>query len=116
MDSLKASHLATGQSFGTRHSCHVPTDWPGSGPIDLNVHDLPHHTFPLTECWHLNCHIHTSDDRKLALFASFFRVGKGPDELAGKVVHIHSLTWAGVYNVGFQAKFLGGGEYPQGAL
>ena len=42
----------------------------------------------------MNCHIHTSDDRKLALFASFFRVGKGPDELAGKVVHIHSLTWA----------------------
>lgn len=71
----------------------LPTDWPGDGPIDLAVHDLPHGS-STTEWWYLNCHIETASKRKLSLFASFFRIVKGRDEDSGVNLYAHSLTWA----------------------
>jgi geranylgeranyl pyrophosphate synthase/predicted secreted hydrolase len=70
-----------------------PSDWPAPGPIDLAVHDLPHAS-STTEWWYLKAHIRTLDDRKLSLFAAFFRVLKGRDEATGELLYAHSLTWA----------------------
>jgi geranylgeranyl pyrophosphate synthase/predicted secreted hydrolase len=70
-----------------------PSDWPGPGPIDLAIHDLPHAS-STTEWWYLKAHVRTLDDRKLSLFAAFFRVLKGRDEETGELLWAHSLTWA----------------------
>ena len=71
----------------------VPVDWPGPGPIDLAVHDLPHGS-STTEWWYLNTHLESFDGRQFSLFASFFRVLKGRDEASGALEYAHSLTWA----------------------
>jgi geranylgeranyl pyrophosphate synthase/predicted secreted hydrolase len=71
----------------------LPVDWPGAGPIDLGVHDLPHKTAQ-TEWWYVHAHIETADKRRLGLFASFFRIIKGQDPITREVEHAHSLTWA----------------------
>ena len=68
-------------------------DWPGPGPIDLRVHDLPHRS-SATEWWYLNTHVETEDGRALSLFAAFFRILRGKDERTGELRHAHSLTWA----------------------
>jgi len=70
-----------------------PTDWPGAGPIDLAVHDLPHAS-STTEWWYLKAHVETVDGRPFSLFAAFFRVLVGRDEASGELEYAHSLTWA----------------------
>ena len=70
-----------------------PTDWPGDGPIDLAVHDLPHASSAL-EWWYVNSHFETESGRKLAVFAAFFRELSGKDEATGTPQYAHSITWA----------------------
>lgn len=70
-----------------------PADWPGPGPIDLAVHDLPHAS-STTEWWYLKAHVETIDGRAFSLFAAFFRVLTGRDEATGELQYAHSLTWA----------------------
>ena len=70
-----------------------PRDWPAAGPIDLDRHDLPHAS-SLTEWWYVNTHLSAADGREFALFAAFFRVVTGRDEVTGSPLHAHSLTWA----------------------
>ena len=75
-----------------------PADWPGPGPIDLQVHDLPHASSS-TEWWYINGHVTLAGPagaagRQLSLFASFFRVLKGFDELTKQPQYAHSVTWA----------------------
>lgn len=69
-----------------------PNDWPGPGPVDLALHDLPHAS-ATTEWWYVNAHLTAADGRALSLFAAFFRIinGKRPD---GSLEYAHSLTWA----------------------
>jgi geranylgeranyl pyrophosphate synthase/predicted secreted hydrolase len=68
-------------------------DWPGEGPIDLAVHDLPHGSSS-TEWWYVHGHARTSSGRRLSLFASFFRVAVGRDDDTGDARYVHSCTWA----------------------
>jgi geranylgeranyl pyrophosphate synthase/predicted secreted hydrolase len=68
-------------------------DWPGPGPIDLAVHDLPHRS-SATEWWYVNTHLKTVDGIELSLFAAFFRIIKGKDEKTGEPTYAHSCTWA----------------------
>ncbi|AKF05864.1 polyprenyl synthetase family protein [Sandaracinus amylolyticus] len=70
-----------------------PTDWPLPGPIDLDLHDLPHAS-STTEWWYVNSHLEVAGGRRLALFASFFRILSGVDERTKERQHAHSLTWA----------------------
>lgn len=70
-----------------------PADWPGPGPIDLAVHDLPHAS-STTEWWYLNTHFETPDGRRLSLFAAFFRIIKGSNPQTRSLEHAHSLVWA----------------------
>jgi geranylgeranyl pyrophosphate synthase/predicted secreted hydrolase len=70
-----------------------PADWPGPGPIDLAVHDLPHASSTL-EWWYVNAHLTVSDGQELALFAAFFRTAVGYDQAAGAYRYAHALTWA----------------------
>jgi geranylgeranyl pyrophosphate synthase/predicted secreted hydrolase len=71
----------------------TPADWPGPGPIDLTVHDLPHASSTL-EWWYLNGHVVTKDGRRLSLFAAFFRQAKGKNKQTGAFDYAHSITWA----------------------
>jgi geranylgeranyl pyrophosphate synthase/predicted secreted hydrolase len=71
----------------------TPLDWPKEGPIDLDIQDLPHRSSS-TEWWYINSHIETVDGRKLALFASFFRVVRDIDPKTKRPLYAHSLTWA----------------------
>lgn len=70
-----------------------PADWPGAGPIDLAVHELPHAS-STTEWWYVNTHFTTAAGRALSLFASFFRVVKGIDPDTKAPLYAHSCTWA----------------------
>ncbi len=70
-----------------------PSDWPSPGPIDLDRHDLPHRS-SLTEWWYTHAHLDTVDGRKLAVFAAFFRVVIGRDEVTHEAQYAHFLTWA----------------------
>ena len=71
----------------------IRADWPGPGPIDLDVHDLPHGS-SATEWWYVNTHLTTVDGAELSLFAAFFRIVKGKDEKTGAPTYAHSCTWA----------------------
>jgi geranylgeranyl pyrophosphate synthase/predicted secreted hydrolase len=71
----------------------LPADWPGPGPIDLGVHDLPHGSSSL-EWWYMNSHVVTTDGRHLSLFAAFFRQAKGRNKDTGAFDYAHSVTWA----------------------
>jgi geranylgeranyl pyrophosphate synthase/predicted secreted hydrolase len=71
----------------------VFTDWPGPGPIDLTVHDLPHASAS-TEWWYVNAHVTAHDGRDLSLFAAFFRIRKGGTRPGGPPEFLHSVTWA----------------------
>lgn len=70
-----------------------PADWPKDGPIDLTIHDLPHHS-STTEWWYMNSHLKLAEERELSIFASFFRILVGYDKDTKAPVHAHSLTWA----------------------
>lgn len=72
---------------------HFPGDWPQPGPIDLELHDLPHAS-STTEWWYLKAHLRTIDGRDFSIFAAFFRILKGKDERSGELQYAHSLTWA----------------------
>jgi geranylgeranyl pyrophosphate synthase/predicted secreted hydrolase len=76
----------------TRTVC-VPLDWPGPGPIDLEIHDLPHASSTL-EWWYVNAHFHTASGRDLSLFAAFFRQARGQNPVTGEYDYVHSVTWA----------------------
>jgi geranylgeranyl pyrophosphate synthase/predicted secreted hydrolase len=68
-------------------------DWPGAGPIDLAVHDLPHASSTL-EWWYMNSHVVTADGRHLSFFAAFFRQAKRRNKDTGAFEYAHSITWA----------------------
>ncbi len=70
-----------------------PRDWPGPGPIDLDVHDLPHAS-STTEWWYMNTHVTCDGGRRFSLFASFFRQAKGKAPDTKGYAHAHSVTWA----------------------
>lgn len=70
-----------------------PADWPQDGPIDLTVHDLPHHS-STTEWWYMNSHLKLADERVFSVFASFFRIMIGHDKETKAPKYAHSLTWA----------------------
>lgn len=70
-----------------------PLDWPASGPIDLNTHDLPHRSAD-TEWWYINSHFEVSDGRKLSFFAAFFRMATDATKGTEQKSHGHALTWA----------------------
>lgn len=72
---------------------HFPSDWPGQGPINLEIHDLPHRSSS-TEWWYVNSHFETADGHKLSIFASFFRAAHGRDKVTKEVEYAHSVTWA----------------------
>ena len=78
---------------GKRGEGAFPSDWPGPGPIDLAVQDLPHRS-STTEWWYLNTHFETPEGRRLSLFAAFFRIVKGHDPASKAPEYAHSLTWA----------------------
>jgi geranylgeranyl pyrophosphate synthase/predicted secreted hydrolase len=67
-------------------------DWPGPGPIDLSIHDLPHAS-STTEWWYMNAHVTTTDGRRFSFFAAFFRQAKGR-RAEGGFDYAHSVTWA----------------------
>ena len=69
----------------------TPLDWPGPGPVDLAVHDLPHAS-STTEWWYINGHVVTKAGRKFSIFAAFFRQAKA--RRADGFEYAHSVTWA----------------------
>lgn len=79
----------------------LPADWPGAGPIDLALHDLPHRS-STTEWWYLNAHVTAADGRAYSLFAAFFMLALGEeraaspegDKEAKKMRFAHSVQWA----------------------
>jgi geranylgeranyl pyrophosphate synthase/predicted secreted hydrolase len=70
-----------------------PRDWPGPGPIDLAVHDLPHSS-ATTEWWYMNGHVTAEGGRRFSLFVAFFRQVKGRDPKTREFEYAHSVTWA----------------------
>jgi predicted secreted hydrolase len=68
-------------------------DWPGPGPIDLAVHDLPHASAGL-EWWYVNSHLRAAGGAGFSLFASFLRVRSGKDEMTGEDWFTHYLIRA----------------------
>src|SRR6185436_15815485 len=68
-----------------------PVDWPGPGPIDLDVHDRPHGS-ATTEWWYLNSHLVGDDGASYSLFASFFRRDFAEPGAAPR--YAHSVAWA----------------------
>lgn len=69
-----------------------PGDWPASGQIDSEIHDLPHASSSL-EWWYVNGHLALSDGREVSLFAAFFRQLVGTDD-EGVGRYAHSVSWA----------------------
>lgn len=70
-----------------------PSDWPGPGPIDLAIHDLPHASSTL-EWWYMNGHVVGTNGHKYSFFAAFFRQAKGKNQETGVHEYAHSVTWA----------------------
>jgi len=46
-------------------------DWPGPGPIDLEIHDRPHASSSV-EWWYINVHLMCESQKPYSLFVSFF--------------------------------------------
>jgi geranylgeranyl pyrophosphate synthase/predicted secreted hydrolase len=67
-------------------------DWPQDGPIDLKVHDLPHAS-STTEWWYMNSHIQAKGNRRLSLFASFFRHAISIDIKTNQPDYAHSVIF-----------------------
>lgn len=70
-----------------------PADWPTDGPIDLDLHDLPHASSS-TEWWYVNSHIQAKGGRQFSLFASFFRKLISYDKKKKLPVYGYSISWA----------------------
>lgn len=47
-----------------------------------------------TKGWYVNSHLETNSERKLSLFASFFRLAVDEDPRTREVTYAHSVTWA----------------------
>src|SRR5690606_25494700 len=71
----------------------LPSDWPGAGPIDLVVHDLPHRS-STSEWWYLNTHLSDESGREYSLFAAFFALAIGHDEKTKETKYGYSVEWA----------------------
>lgn len=71
---------------------HYPSTWPADGPIDLNLHDLPHDG-SIIEWWYQNCHVTSKDGRQFSLFASFFRLALDKDDTED-FTYAHSVIWS----------------------
>ena len=69
-----------------------PADWPKDGPIDLNIHDLPHMSSS-TEWWYMHSHI-KAGERNFALFASFFKSAYAIDKKTKAPIYGYSVIWA----------------------
>src|SRR4051812_431011 len=67
-------------------------DWPKDGPIDLNIHDLPHAS-STTEWWYMHSHIKAKGGREFSFFASFFRHAIAFDKKTNKPDYGHSVIW-----------------------
>ena len=67
-------------------------DWPGSGPIDLSVHDAPHASSTL-EWWYVNTHLELAGGEKVAVFAAFFRQLAEEGDDARPRSYTHSVAW-----------------------
>lgn len=67
-------------------------DWPGEGPIDLKIHDLPHASSS-TEWWYMHSHIKAKGGREFSLFASFFRHAIDFDKVTNKPNYAYSVIW-----------------------
>jgi geranylgeranyl pyrophosphate synthase/predicted secreted hydrolase len=67
-------------------------DWPGSGPIDLSVHDAPHASSTL-EWWYVNAHLELAGGRSAAVFAAFFRQLARDGEDGRPRAYTHSVAW-----------------------
>lgn len=67
-------------------------DWPKDGPIDLNIHDLPHASSS-TEWWYMHSHIKAKGGKQYSLFASFFRHAIEFDKVTKKPNYAHSVIW-----------------------
>ena len=87
------SDLHVRASVTTMNEVGNPADWPGPGPIDLSIHDLPHASSTL-EWWYVNSHVVTNDGRHLSFFAAFFRQAKRRNQDTGAFDYAHSVTWA----------------------
>lgn len=74
-------------------SARWPADWPGPGPIDRDLHDLPHAS-SASEWWYVNTHLALTDGRRCSLFVAFFRIVSDRDESTGALTHAHSVVWA----------------------
>lgn len=70
-----------------------PSDWPADGPIDLQLHDLPHASSTI-EWWYQNTHLTSNKGQNFSLFASFFRIAIDRDEQTQEYKYAHSITWA----------------------
>ncbi|MEZ0542401.1 polyprenyl synthetase family protein [Fibrella arboris] len=92
---ISTSRTATDSQVGqpSIEPNNFPTDWPGPGPLNLAVHDLPHASSTI-EWWYVNSHLTLSDGRACSLFASFFQLAVGRDEQTGALQFAHSMTWA----------------------
>jgi geranylgeranyl pyrophosphate synthase/predicted secreted hydrolase len=69
------------------------SDWPGPGPIDLSVHDLPHPACGV-EWWYVKAHFVTVTGRNLSVFAAFFRNTIGVDETTKSPIDSYAVTWS----------------------
>ena len=79
-------------SIGHVPSSTRPADWPGDGPIDLDVHDRPHASSVL-EWWYVNAQLEMDGGRRVGIFAAFFRQATGRT-VKGQVEYAHSIAWA----------------------
>jgi predicted secreted hydrolase len=68
-----------------------PKDWPGPGPIDLQLHDLPHAS-AAKEWWYVNTHLTSTDGREYSIFAAFFRADISQPGSSTKE-YGHFLVW-----------------------
>ncbi|HIH97555.1 MAG TPA: hypothetical protein HA346_00865, partial [Thermoplasmata archaeon] len=91
--SLKGEH---NRDFAAHGISHFPSDWPGPGPVDRMIHDLPHLPLrsPALEWWYVDGHLKTDDGEELSLFASFFRMAWGLNKVTGEIEYYHAVTWA----------------------
>ncbi|MCW3124896.1 MAG: Octaprenyl diphosphate synthase [Bacteroidetes bacterium] len=80
------------KKLSTPVSAFFPPDWPKEGPIDLNIHDLPHIS-STTEWWYMHSHIKCGE-RNFSLFASFFKSAFGYDKKTKKAEYGYSVIWA----------------------
>jgi geranylgeranyl pyrophosphate synthase/predicted secreted hydrolase len=78
--------------FSTTNLAQLPDDWPRVNEPDLTLHDVPHASSTI-EWWYINSHL-TTEQGKFSVFASFFRLVVGEDDLTHLPIYAHSLTWA----------------------